>query len=170
MQVSTDDRVQVHDRSLSIRSLSPADNGVYSCSVENRAGYTDNGRNYPLILHTAQTPNLLTLPQDVAVNKTGTAQFDCVFENATRLDWFARDESVLRNSTKRTVFPNGTLWISKVKPGDEGAYKCVGVAGMVDGKNGMDQAYVAQLRIASEFFLLQGFPYSFCHYNSSFFY
>lgn len=150
VRVSTDDRVQVETKTLTIRSLSVGDNGIYSCAVENGAGYTDSHTNFAVMLKRPDIANLRAPPKDLTVNKTSTAQFDCIFENVVRVDWFARDEGPLKNSTRRTIFPNGTLFLPKVKSGDEGSYKCVGV--VKEGRNGgsSTQEYVAQLRIASK--------------------
>ena len=160
VQVSTDARVVVDDRqggSLNIAGLSVNDNGVYSCEVRLSEDSKDevpivSQKNFPLMIARPDAANIRVLPQDATVQKGGSARFDCVFDNAQRVEWFhpRGSEGPLRNDTKRghAILPNGTLLINEVKGNDGGAYQCVGV---MAGEEALDErpvyGYLAELKI-----------------------
>ena len=54
------------------------------------------------------------------------------------------EEGPLKNSTKYSVLPNGSLVFSKVRAFDEGLYKCVGLSN----RRGPTQTYTAKMTVA----------------------
>jgi hypothetical protein len=155
VEVSLDDRITVDDleRTLKMSALSVHDNGVYSCEVANEAVSTVSQKNFPLVISRPDIANIRLLPQDLTVNKGSPAQFDCVYQNARKVEWFNRDqETPMKNASKwHTIFPNGTLYFPKVRPGDVGSYRCVGV--MHDGE--LEEVserlgYIAELKIVGK--------------------
>ncbi|XP_055347683.1 inactive tyrosine-protein kinase 7-like isoform X2 [Paramacrobiotus metropolitanus] len=140
-------RVTMEEERLVIRSLSVADNGVYSCTVKNGFGEVDSSEDYVVTLKGNDIANIKVLPKDVTVRLGAPAQFDCVFEDAVKVEWYHRSDDVLKNSTgRRTLYPNGTLFLPKVKPEDEGYYRCAGYRNDKDTRT--RQVYTTRLKVA----------------------
>ena len=161
-----DERIQVDpsQQTLNIQALSVSDNGVYSCDVALVANDKASAatitvlstKNFPLIISQAKAPTIRILPQDITVNRGAPAQLDCVYDNALRVAWFDKDNSLMRNSTGKVshhvVYPNGTLYFRNVRgERDAGVYRCVPVI-----KEGPDVneappgGYIAYLKIAGK--------------------
>jgi hypothetical protein len=77
------------------------------------------------------------------VQKNDPASFHCTYREAVITEWYFKEEGPLKNSTKFSLFPNGTLTLSKVKAFDEGLYKCVGIS-----ETGPTQTYTAKMTVA----------------------
>ncbi|GAB6021777.1 hypothetical protein CHUAL_004354 [Chamberlinius hualienensis] len=147
LRIFRNDRITIHGgRKLQILDISAVDNGIYSCKVQSDAGEMDSKVNFPLTLSHPNAAHIRNLPRDLTVRRSESAYFDCIYDNAAITDWYARDEVLLSNSTRITIYPNGTLYIHRVKASDEGPYKCVGTKGVT--KDEPVQAYVVELRIA----------------------
>ena len=76
--------------------------------------------------------------------KLESASFDCRYRHAVITEWYFMEEGPLKNNTKYSVLPNGTLVFSKVRASDEGLYKCVGLPTNA----GPTQTYTAKMTVA----------------------
>ncbi|XP_067142021.1 inactive tyrosine-protein kinase 7-like isoform X1 [Centruroides vittatus] len=141
------ERVSFRNKRLHIASLSPQDNGIYSCRAVNKAGAAESEENFPLILPSKNAARIVQLPKDVIVKKGKNVRFDCVYENAAVVEWYVQNKDVpLVNGTRFTIYSNGTLFISNVDDHDEGIYRCVGISAL--SKDAPQQTYIAHLYIA----------------------
>ncbi|XP_075395053.1 matrix-remodeling-associated protein 5-like [Tenrec ecaudatus] len=125
-----DGRVTLHpNRTLSIREAALSDRGVYQCVASNAAG----ADSLAIRLHVAALPpaiqeepqELLALPAGLSVSIPCTARA----APPARVRWVLGDGSLVRPSQfvrgNLFVFPNGTLYIRHLAPGDSGRYDCV---------------------------------------------
>lgn len=169
VRVSLDERIQVdtEQQTLNIKALSVSDNGVYSCEVallandkaSTAAAATAtvvSTKNFPLIIARGNTPTIRIVPQDIIVNRGATAQLDCAYDGAVRVEWFNQEDSPIRNSSGKNqnhvVFPNGTLYFRSVGANrDAGLYRCVPV---VEGGTVVGEAtsggYIAYVKVAGK--------------------
>ncbi|XP_072356376.1 inactive tyrosine-protein kinase 7-like [Scyliorhinus torazame] len=132
------------ERSLTLKSASPDDNGVYYCCARNAVGNVCSNDNFTLMIIDASFPQPVIRPQDQIVNKKEDALFHCQF-TATPLptqEWLF-DNSIIHNSSRSTVFANGSLLLTNVKPRSFGVYRCVG-----RGPRGKPTVLEAELRMA----------------------
>ncbi|KAK7869179.1 hypothetical protein R5R35_006628 [Gryllus longicercus] len=136
------DRLQLKGRRLHLRNASAQDAGVYRCRASNRAGTTNSSRNFALAIPDDRFPLLVEAPGDAVVRRGGVARLHCGFRGADFTEWFGDGSEPLANTSRITVFANGSLHISDVGPEDEGLYTCVGAKGQES------QSYAAELRIA----------------------
>ncbi|XP_076311733.1 inactive tyrosine-protein kinase 7-like isoform X1 [Tachypleus tridentatus] len=140
------DRIAIRHRRLQIDKLALQDNGIYSCRGVNKAGVVTSANSFALRLKSKDAPQILKLPQDITARKDDSAVFDCVYKNAVAVHWFFRNKDVpLTNSSRFTVYPNGSLALLRVRDGDEGMYRCVSVSASKDDPK---QTYVAYLKVA----------------------
>ncbi|KAK3595006.1 hypothetical protein CHS0354_003731 [Potamilus streckersoni] len=124
------DNVKIVDKGtrLKLSSVSAKDNGVYSCRAENVAGAVDSTSNFILNVAVPNTPHLIRekfTPHQLVL-KGDSARLDCPFVNATRIDWFSNYEK-LSNSSRHTIYENGSLYFPRVRQSDEGIYRCEGL-------------------------------------------
>ncbi|GCB63360.1 hypothetical protein scyTo_0013192 [Scyliorhinus torazame] len=89
------------ERSLTLKSASPDDNGVYYCCARNAVGNVCSNDNFTLMIIDASFPQPVIRPQDQIVNKKEDALFHCQF-TATPLptqEWLF-DNSIIHNSSR----------------------------------------------------------------------
>ncbi|XP_007896436.2 inactive tyrosine-protein kinase 7 [Callorhinchus milii] len=132
------------ERSLTLKSASPDDNGVYYCCARNAVGKVCSNNNFTLTIIDASFPQPVIRPQDQIVNKKDDAIFHCQF-TATPMpvqEWLF-DDVVINNSSRSVVLANGSLMLTNVKPRSFGVYKCVG-----RGPRGKPAVLEASLRLA----------------------
>uniref|UniRef100_A0A8D0FZR7 Inactive tyrosine-protein kinase 7 n=1 Tax=Sphenodon punctatus TaxID=8508 RepID=A0A8D0FZR7_SPHPU len=128
----TDDRsnysISNKERTLTLKSASPDDNGIYYCCARNAVGLVCSSNNFTLAIIDESFPRPVVVPQDQIVNKNEEAVFHCQFTAVppSSQEWLSEDNAPITNRTRTTVFPNGTLLITQVKARNTGLYKCVG--------------------------------------------
>ncbi|XP_067131155.1 inactive tyrosine-protein kinase 7-like [Centruroides vittatus] len=138
--------VTLRSKRLHISPLRLHDNGIYSCRAVNEIGSVESNENYPLVLESSEVPKIVKLPRDEIVPVNGSARFDCVYENAATVTWFAhKTKFSLLNDSRITVYKNGSLLIFPVQDTDEGFYHCIGESAS---KTGLVQTYSARLQLA----------------------
>ncbi|XP_041044386.1 inactive tyrosine-protein kinase 7-like [Carcharodon carcharias] len=132
------------ERSLTLKSASPDDNGVYYCCARNAVGNVCSNDNFTLMIIDASFPQPIIRPQDQIVNKKEDAMFHCQFTATPppKQEWFF-DNSIINNSSRTIVFANGSLLLTNVKPRSFGVYRCVG-----RGPRGKPTVLEAALRMA----------------------
>ncbi|XP_060604886.1 inactive tyrosine-protein kinase 7-like isoform X2 [Ruditapes philippinarum] len=145
--VSHKDHVKIVDKGprLKLNGITAKDNGVYSCRAENVAGRIESTTNYLLNIQAPNTPHLVEdqfTPYKLVLRKDA-ARLDCPFINATKIEWFANHEK-LTNSTRHTVFNNGSLYFPRVQEADQAVYQCEGLSNHPD----TTQTFTAKLVIA----------------------
>ncbi|MBN3295048.1 PTK7 kinase, partial [Amia calva] len=114
------------ERTLTIKSASPDDNGLYYCCAKNAAGQVCSNANFTLNIIDKSFPRPVVSPEDQVVNKNEEAVFHCQFtaEPMPKVEWYHENELVT-NKSRVMVFSNGTLVIMQVKARLTGQYKCV---------------------------------------------
>ncbi|XP_063300275.1 inactive tyrosine-protein kinase 7 [Pelobates fuscus] len=135
------------ERTLTLRSAEPDHNGEYYCCAHNTLGKVCSNRNFTLSIIDESFPQALLIPEDQIVNKNEDAIFHCQFTATPppTLEWlFDEDDIPLTNKTRITVFQNGSLLISSVKPRSAGLYRCIGT-----GSRGKQTELKAKLRLAA---------------------
>lgn len=117
------------ERTLTFKSASPDDNGLYSCCARNAVGSICSSSNFTLNIIDKSFPRPLVTPEDQVVLKNEEAVFHCQFtaEPAPALEWYHENE-LLVNKSRVFLLSNGTLLITQVKPRNVGSYKCVGLS------------------------------------------
>ncbi|KAL2086996.1 hypothetical protein ACEWY4_018055 [Coilia grayii] len=120
-------RVNNKERTLTIPSATPDNNGVYYCCGKNPAGHTCSSVNFTLHIIDKSYPQPLVSPEDLVVLKNEEAMFHCQFiaEPPPTVMWYHEDEPVA-NKSRVFLMGNGSLFITQVKPRNTGTYKCVG--------------------------------------------
>lgn len=132
------------DRTLSIQSASPDDNGLYYCCAKNAAGQVCSSTNFTLTVIDKSVPRPVVVPEDQVVLRNEEAMFHCQFtaEPEPTLEWYHGNE-LLANKSRVFLLSNGSLLITQVKPRTTGTYKCVG-----RGIRGTEVTQAASLQIA----------------------
>ncbi|XP_029926803.1 inactive tyrosine-protein kinase 7 [Myripristis murdjan] len=132
------------ERTLTFRSASPDDNGLYYCCAKNAAGHVCSNSNFTLNIIDKSFPRPVVTPEDQVVLRNEEAVFHCQFTAVPppTLEWYHENE-LLANKTRVVLLSNGTLVITQVKPRNTGVYKCVG-----RGPRGPDVTLEASLLIA----------------------
>ncbi|KAM9273145.1 inactive tyrosine-protein kinase 7 [Cariama cristata] len=132
------------ERTLTLQSASPDDNGLYYCCARSAVGFVCSQNNFTLNIIDESFPQAVIVPQDLIVTKNEEAMFDCQFAAVPppTQEWLFED-SPITNRSKTTVFANGSLLITQVKPRSTGVYKCVG-----RGQRGKALVLKATLRLA----------------------
>ncbi|KAG8429626.1 hypothetical protein GDO86_019676 [Hymenochirus boettgeri] len=104
-----------------------------------------SNRNFTLSIIDKSLPQPLVIPEDQVVNKNEDAMFHCQFTATPDpvLEWFFEDHTLLSNKSRVTVFQNGSLLISAVRPRSSGMYQCVGT-----GHSGKKTVLKASLHLA----------------------
>ncbi|KAG5266528.1 hypothetical protein AALO_G00233120 [Alosa alosa] len=120
-------QINSKERTLTLRSASPDDNGIYYCCARNAAGQVCSNSNFTLNIIDKSFPRVLVSPEDHAVLRNGEAIFHCQFtaDPPPIVEWFHESEPVV-NKTRMVVYSNGTLHIIQVKVKSTGTYRCVG--------------------------------------------
>ncbi|XP_020789184.1 inactive tyrosine-protein kinase 7 [Boleophthalmus pectinirostris] len=132
------------ERTLSLKSASVDDNGVYYCCAKNAAGHVCSNSNFTLNIIDKSVPRPVVIPEDQVVLKNEEAMLHCQFTAVPppTLEWYHEGELVV-NKSRVILLSNGTLWITQVKPRNTGIYKCVG-----RGLTGTQVVQEASLQIA----------------------
>uniref|UniRef100_A0A8C6TSJ2 Inactive tyrosine-protein kinase 7 n=1 Tax=Neogobius melanostomus TaxID=47308 RepID=A0A8C6TSJ2_9GOBI len=115
------------ERTLSLKSASVDDNGLYYCCAKNAAGHVCSNSNFTLHIIDKSVPRPVVSPVDQVVMKNEEAMFHCQFTAVPppTLEWYHESELVV-NKTRLILLSNGSLLITQVKPRNTGNYKCVG--------------------------------------------
>ncbi|XP_071375712.1 inactive tyrosine-protein kinase 7, partial [Centroberyx affinis] len=115
------------ERTLTFRSASPDDNGLYYCCAKNAAGHVCSNSNFTLNIIDKSFPRPVVTPEDQVVLRNEEAVFHCQFTAVPppTLEWYHENE-LLANKSRVILLSNGTLVITQVKPRNTGVYKCVG--------------------------------------------
>uniref|UniRef100_A0AAZ3S4Y2 Protein tyrosine kinase 7 (inactive) n=1 Tax=Oncorhynchus tshawytscha TaxID=74940 RepID=A0AAZ3S4Y2_ONCTS len=139
------------ERTLTFKSASPDDNGLYYCCAKNAAGHVCSNANFTLNIIDKSFPRPVVTPMDQVVLKNEEAVFHCQFTAVPEptVEWYY-DTELLTNKSRPThlgtrviLYTNGTLLITQVKPRNTGSYRCVG-----RGPRGPDVTLEASLLIA----------------------
>ncbi|XP_054146361.1 inactive tyrosine-protein kinase 7 isoform X3 [Melozone crissalis] len=136
--------VSSKERTLTLPSASPDDNGLYYCCARSAVGSVCSHDNFTLNVIDESFPQAVIVPQDLIVTKNEEAMFDCQFAAVPppTQEWLFEDNPVT-NRSKTTVFANGSLLITQVRARSTGVYKCVG-----HGQRGKTLVLKATLRLA----------------------
>uniref|UniRef100_A0A8C4IH83 Inactive tyrosine-protein kinase 7 n=1 Tax=Dicentrarchus labrax TaxID=13489 RepID=A0A8C4IH83_DICLA len=100
------------ERTLTFKSASPDDNGLYYCCAKNAAGHVCSNSNFTLNIIDKSFPRPVVTPQDQVVLKNEEAALHCQFTAVPdpTLEWYHENDSILPS----------------VKLRNTGTYKCVG--------------------------------------------
>ncbi|XP_074845376.1 inactive tyrosine-protein kinase 7 isoform X2 [Carettochelys insculpta] len=133
------------ERTLTLKSASPDDNGAYYCCARNSVGSVCSSDNFTLSIIDESFPRPVVVPQDLIVNKNDEAMFHCQFTAVPppTQEWVSEDGSPITNRTRVTVFANGSLLLTQVKARSTGTYRCV-----ARGLRGKPAVLEASLRLA----------------------
>ncbi|KAM9804056.1 inactive tyrosine-protein kinase 7 [Neosynchiropus ocellatus] len=115
------------ERTITFKSASPDDNGLYYCCAKNAAGHVCSNSNFTLNIIDKSFPRPVIAPEDQVVLKNEEAVFHCQFTAVPppTLEWYHENELLL-NKSRVFLLSNGSLHITQVKPRNTGKYKCVG--------------------------------------------
>lgn len=132
------------ERTLTLKSATPDDNGVYYCCSKNVVGQLCSSENFTLNIIDESFPTPVIVPEDQIVNRNEEAFFHCAFTAVPPpvQEWFF-DNSLITNKSRVTVYPNGTLHLTQVKARSAGTYQCIG-----RGHRGKPTVLEATLRLA----------------------
>lgn len=83
---------------MTVKELTPSDNGVYTCAGVNSAGMKRSSEGVVVRLRGEHTPNVTMVPHNLAVRRGEAARFDCVFEAADEVYWSFNDARIQSNS------------------------------------------------------------------------
>ncbi|XP_044284906.1 inactive tyrosine-protein kinase 7 [Varanus komodoensis] len=120
------------ERTLTLKSASPDDNGNYYCCARNAVAFVCSSSNFSLSIIDESFPRPVIVPENQIVSKNEEAMFHCKFQAVPppTQEWLFENEAVVSNRTKPSqrpvVFSNGSLLIPQVKGRNVGVYKCVG--------------------------------------------
>uniref|UniRef100_A0A663F770 Protein tyrosine kinase 7 (inactive) n=1 Tax=Aquila chrysaetos chrysaetos TaxID=223781 RepID=A0A663F770_AQUCH len=140
------------ERTLTLQSASPDDNGLYYCCARSAVGFVCSQNNFTLNIIDESFPQAVIVPQDLIVTKNEEAMFDCQFAAVPppTQEWLFEDSPITNRSNlaslhvpRTTVFANGSLLITQVRARSTGVYKCVG-----RGQRGKALVLKATLRLA----------------------
>ncbi|XP_053169066.1 inactive tyrosine-protein kinase 7 isoform X1 [Hemicordylus capensis] len=137
--------VNSKERTLTLKSASPDDNGIYSCCARNAVAHVCSNNNFTLSIIDESFPRPVIIPKNQIVNKNEEAMFHCKFEAVPppTQEWLYEDDSPVTNRSRSVVFSNGSLLITHVKLRTAGVYKCVG-----HGQRGKPVVLEATLQLA----------------------
>ncbi|XP_054654597.1 inactive tyrosine-protein kinase 7 [Dunckerocampus dactyliophorus] len=132
------------ERTLTFKSATPDDNGLFYCCAKNAAGHVCSNSNFTLNIIDKSFPRPVVTPEDQVVLRNEEAVFHCQFTAVPppTLEWYHENE-LLVNKSRVFLLSNGSLLITQVKPRNTGLYKCVG-----HGVSGSQVTHEASLLIA----------------------
>uniref|UniRef100_A0A8C4QKB9 Inactive tyrosine-protein kinase 7 n=1 Tax=Eptatretus burgeri TaxID=7764 RepID=A0A8C4QKB9_EPTBU len=132
-----------HDGTLTLRHAGPSDNGEFGCCGWNQVGTACSLQNFTLRIIDVSQPQVDIAPEDQAVGRNEGVSFHCSFsaDPSPTLEWYYRDDVLLSNKSRFTIYPNGTLHIAQVKPRNLGEYRCLGLG--VEGKTAEARAVLS---------------------------
>ncbi|NXD18239.1 PTK7 kinase, partial [Nothocercus nigrocapillus] len=140
------------ERTLTLRSANPNDNGLYYCCARSAIGFMCSRDNFTLNIIDESFPQPVIIPQDLIVTKNEEAMFDCQFTAVPppTQEWLFEDAPITNKSSpvspcmpRTIIFANGSLLIPQVRARSTGVYKCVG-----RGQRGKPSVLEATLRLA----------------------
>ncbi|NXG39844.1 PTK7 kinase, partial [Dromaius novaehollandiae] len=140
------------ERTLTLRSASPNDNGLYYCCARSAVGFVCSRDNFTLNIIDESFPQPVIVPQDLIVTRNEEAMFNCQFTAVPppTQEWLFEDIPITNRSSpissrmcRTIVFANGSLLITQVRARSTGVYKCVG-----RGQRGKPAVLEATLRLA----------------------
>uniref|UniRef100_A0AAZ3Q7R5 Protein tyrosine kinase 7 (inactive) n=1 Tax=Oncorhynchus tshawytscha TaxID=74940 RepID=A0AAZ3Q7R5_ONCTS len=114
------------ERTLTLPSASPDNNGLYYCCAKNPAGHVCSNVNFTLDIIDKSFPRPVVIPEDLVVMRNEEALLNCLFtaEPPPTQEWYHQDE-LITNKSRLVMLNNGSLLITQVKPRNTGLYKCV---------------------------------------------
>uniref|UniRef100_A0A9L0IUK8 Protein tyrosine kinase 7 (inactive) n=1 Tax=Equus asinus TaxID=9793 RepID=A0A9L0IUK8_EQUAS len=126
--------VSSKERNLMLRPASPEHSGLYSCCAHNAFGQVCSSQNFTLSIADESFARVVQAPQDVVVARNEEAMFHCQFsaQPPPSLQWVFEDETPITNRSRpphlrrATVFANGSLLLTQVRPRNAGLYRCIG--------------------------------------------
>uniref|UniRef100_A0A5G2QVL4 Protein tyrosine kinase 7 (inactive) n=1 Tax=Sus scrofa TaxID=9823 RepID=A0A5G2QVL4_PIG len=126
--------VSSKERNLTLRPASPEHSGTYSCCAHNAFGQACSSQNFTLNIADESFARVMLAPQDVVVARNEEAMFHCQFsaQPPPSLQWVFEDETPITNRSRpphlrrATVFANGSLLLTQVRPRNAGVYRCIG--------------------------------------------
>uniref|UniRef100_A0A8C7EPY9 Inactive tyrosine-protein kinase 7 n=1 Tax=Neovison vison TaxID=452646 RepID=A0A8C7EPY9_NEOVI len=126
--------VSSKERNLTLRPASPEHSGLYSCCAQNAFGQTCSSQNFTLSIADESFARVVLAPQDIVVARNEEAMFHCQFsaQPPPSLQWVFEDETPITNRSRpphlrrATVFANGSLLLTQVRPRNAGVYRCIG--------------------------------------------
>ncbi|KAF7703006.1 hypothetical protein HF521_022013 [Silurus meridionalis] len=119
-------KINNKERTLTLPSASPEDNGAYYCCAKNAAGQVCSSSNFTLNIIDKSYPQPVVKPEDLVVLRNEEAYFHCQFtaEPQPTVEWF-HDNEPIANKSRVFLLNNGSLFISQVKQRNTGRYRCV---------------------------------------------
>uniref|UniRef100_A0ABI8AJ46 Protein tyrosine kinase 7 (inactive) n=1 Tax=Felis catus TaxID=9685 RepID=A0ABI8AJ46_FELCA len=144
--------VSSKERNLTLRPASPEHSGVYSCCAQNAFGQTCSSQNFTLSIADESFARVVLAPRDMVVARNEEAMFHCQFsaQPPPSLQWVFEDETPITNRSRpphlrrATVFANGSLLLTQVRPRNAGVYRCIG-----QGQRGPPVVLEATLHLAA---------------------
>ncbi|XP_011842154.1 PREDICTED: inactive tyrosine-protein kinase 7 isoform X4 [Mandrillus leucophaeus] len=126
--------VSSKERNLTLRPAGPEHSGLYSCCAHNAFGQACSSQNFTLSIADESFARVVLAPQDVIVARNEEAMFHCQFsaQPPPSLQWLFEDETPITNRSRpphlrrATVFANGSLLLTQVRPRNAGVYRCIG--------------------------------------------
>uniref|UniRef100_A0A8C9D0S2 Protein tyrosine kinase 7 (inactive) n=1 Tax=Panthera leo TaxID=9689 RepID=A0A8C9D0S2_PANLE len=126
--------VSSKERNLTLRPASPEHSGIYSCCAQNAFGQTCSSQNFTLSIADESFARVVLAPRDMVVARNEEAMFHCQFsaQPPPSLQWVFEDETPITNRSRpphlrrATVFANGSLLLTQVRPRNAGVYRCIG--------------------------------------------
>uniref|UniRef100_A0A2K6SQF6 Protein tyrosine kinase 7 (inactive) n=1 Tax=Saimiri boliviensis boliviensis TaxID=39432 RepID=A0A2K6SQF6_SAIBB len=126
--------VSSKERNLMLRPAGPEHSGLYSCCAHNAFGQACSTQNFTLSIADESFARVVLAPQDVVVARNEEAMFHCQFsaQPLPSLQWVFEDETPITNRSRpphlrrATVFANGSLLLTQVRPRNAGVYRCIG--------------------------------------------
>uniref|UniRef100_A0A2I3NGV1 Protein tyrosine kinase 7 (inactive) n=1 Tax=Papio anubis TaxID=9555 RepID=A0A2I3NGV1_PAPAN len=126
--------VSSKERNLTLRPAGPEHSGLYSCCAHNAFGQACSSQNFTLSIADESFARVVLAPQDVIVARNEEAMFHCQFsaQPSPSLQWLFEDETPITNRSRpphlrrATVFANGSLLLTQVRPRNAGVYRCIG--------------------------------------------
>ncbi|KAG7472629.1 hypothetical protein MATL_G00110820 [Megalops atlanticus] len=118
------DRIEVNGGELSISHLALEDSGMYQCVAENKHGTIYSNAQLRVQVH-APDFRLSPVRRLIPAARGGQVVIECRPRAAPKPTLFwSRGTELLTNSSRVTVTPDGTLWITNISRTDEGKYTC----------------------------------------------
>ncbi|KTG03295.1 hypothetical protein cypCar_00010193 [Cyprinus carpio] len=107
-------KINNKDRTLTLPSASPDDNGVYYCCAKNAVGHVCSNDNFTLNIIDKSFPQPVVKPEDLIVIKNEEALFHCQFtaEPQPTVEWYYETELVA-NKSRIFILSNGSLLITQ---------------------------------------------------------
>uniref|UniRef100_A0A2K6KJ08 Protein tyrosine kinase 7 (inactive) n=2 Tax=Rhinopithecus TaxID=542827 RepID=A0A2K6KJ08_RHIBE len=126
--------VSSKERNLMLWPAGPEHSGLYSCCAHNAFGQACSSQNFTLSIADESFARVVLAPQDVIVARNEEAMFHCQFsaQPPPSLQWLFEDETPITNRSRpphlrrATVFANGSLLLTQVRPRNAGVYRCIG--------------------------------------------